>query len=211
MSSTYSTQTPQEEWYNFLTHALGAVLSGIGLIILLFSVSEYTWVHYTSVSIYGVSMIVLFSASSLYHYATDETLKRSFHKFDHISIYYLIAGTYTPISLILLEERNGWLLFSIVWSIALLGTFYKLFFTGRWKKLSLFIYLSMGWLIVFKIHHLYELADFTTLLYFGLGGLFYTVGAFFYAKHKIPYNHVIWHIFVLLGAFCHYMMVYQVV
>lgn len=211
MPQTYSFQSPKEEFYNFLTHGIGAVLSIVGLLILVFTVKDASFLSYFSVSLYGGSMILLFSASSIYHYVSDEGLKRGFRKLDHISIYYLIAGTYTPVSLLLLKEKNGFLLFGIVWTMAILGTFLKLFFIGKWEKLSLAIYLIMGWLIVFNIHNLWEVANFNTLLYLGLGGAFYSMGAFFYAKHSIPFNHVIWHIFVLLGAFFHYLMVLEVI
>ncbi len=211
MPQTYSFQSPKEEFYNFLTHGIGAVLSIVGLLILVFTVKDASFLSYFSVSLYGGSMILLFSASSIYHYVSDEGLKRGFRKLDHISIYYLIAGTYTPVSLLLLKEKNGFLLFGIVWTMAILGTFLKLFFIGKWEKLSLAIYLIMGWLIVFNIHNLWEVANFNTLLYLGLGGAFYSMGAFFYAKHSIAFNHVIWHIFVLLGAFFHYLMVLEVI
>lgn len=211
MPQTYSFQSPKEEFYNFLTHGIGAVLSIVGLLILVFTAKEASFLSYFSVSLYGGSMILLFSASSIYHYVSDEGLKRGFRKLDHISIYYLIAGTYTPVSLLLLKEKNGFLLFGIVWTMAILGTFLKLFFIGKWEKLSLAIYLIMGWLIVFNIHNLWEVANFNTLLYLGLGGAFYSMGAFFYAKHSITFNHVIWHIFVLLGAFFHYLMVLEVI
>lgn len=211
MPHTYSFQSPKEEYYNFLTHGIGAVLSVFGLLILVFTVKEASFLSYFSVFLYGGSMILLFSASSIYHYVTDEGLKRGFRKLDHISIYYLIAGTYTPVTLLLLREKNGFLIFGIVWTMAILGTFLKLFFIGKWEKLSLAIYLIMGWLIVFNIHNLWEVANFNTLLYLGLGGAFYSIGAFFYAKHSIPFNHVIWHVFVLLGAFFHYLMVLEVI
>ncbi len=211
MSQTYSFQSPKEEYYNFLTHGVGAVMSVFGLFFLIIKVNQPSFHNYFSVCLYGGSMILLFSASSIYHYVTDETLKRGLRKLDHISIYYLIAGTYTPVTLLLLQEKNGFLIFGIVWTMAILGTFLKLFYTGKWEKLSLAIYLIMGWLIVFNIHNLWEVANFNTLLYLGLGGLFYSIGAFFYAKHSIKYNHVIWHVFVLLGAFFHYLMVLEVI
>jgi hemolysin III len=144
----------------------------------------------------------------LYHFVDNPRWKKRLRILDHINIYYLIAGTYTPVALITLVNGNGWTLFYIVWAIAALGTGLKIFYTGRFEFISLLLYLLMGWLIVFDLKNL--LANSTnlglTLLF--LGGIFYSVGIIFYAIQRIPYNHFIWHLFVLAGAFCHWFFLY---
>ena len=149
----------------------------------------------------------MFSASALYHAAKTEKRKHYFRIVDHISIYLLIAGTYTPVLLLTLSDSKGWPLFYTVWGIAAFGVFLKLFFTGRFEVFSTLLYLVMGWLIVFDFSVLAERMDTNGLLFLFAGGLFYTVGIVFYAINKIPYNHVIWHVFVLAGAISHYFMI----
>lgn len=206
-----STQTPQEERWNVLTHCLGIPLGFFIFYYLWQGVTEPEFLDYLSIALYAGSFIVLFSASTLYHWVKSSALKKKFRILDHISIYYLIAGTYSPVVLLLLEGSKGELIFTIVWSIAIGGTLLKLFFIGKFEKISLLLYLLMGWLIVIDLPYLWEVASFKTLLYLGIGGLLYTIGAFFYAQHKIRFNHVIWHIFVLLAAISHCLMVIDVV
>ena len=196
-----------EERLNALSHGLGAVLGVVGLILLLVNCNS-TSLEIFSVMVYGVSIIILFLASSLYHSVTDEKKKHYFRIVDHISIYLLIAGTYTPVTLITLIDSRGWLLFGLVWGIALIGTILKLFFTGRFEMFSTLLYLVMGWLIVFDFSYLAEHLATNGLLFLFSGGLFYTLGIVFYAIHKIPYNHVIWHLFVLAGAISHFFMIF---
>ena len=136
-----------------------------------------------------------------------EKRKHYFRIIDHISIYLLIAGTYTPVLLITLEKSLGWPLFWTVWGIAAFGVILKLFFTGRFEIFSTLLYLVMGWLIVFDFTNLSEAIGSKGVLWFFAGGLFYTVGIIFYAIHRIPYNHVIWHLFVLGGAIGHFFMI----
>jgi hemolysin III len=155
-----------------------------------------------------MSIIVLFTASTLYHSVRDEKRKHYFRIVDHISIYMLIAGTYTPVLLITLEQSLGWPLFWTVWSIAAFGVILKLFFTGRFEIFSTLLYLVMGWLIVFDFANLSEAIGSKGVLWLFAGGLFYTVGIVFYAFERIPYNHVIWHLFVLAGATCHFFMMF---
>ena len=143
----------------------------------------------------------------MYHSFTDEKKKHYFRIVDHISIYLLIAGTYTPVLLITLEQSKGWLLFYIVWAIAAFGVILKLFYTGRFEAFSTILYLVMGWLIVFDFSTLNSLMPANGIVLLMAGGLAYTVGIVFYAVEKIPYNHVIWHLFVLAGAICHFFMV----
>ena len=201
-----SVQTKLEEQLNTFSHAIGAVLGIVGLILLVSKQADTPWSLF-SVLVYGLSIIVLFSASALYHAAKTEKRKHYFRIVDHISIYLLIAGTYTPVLLLTLSDSKGWLLFYTVWGIAAFGVFLKLFFTGRFEVFSTLLYLVMGWLIVFDFSVLAERMHTNGLLFLFAGGLFYTVGIVFYAINKIPYNHVIWHVFVLAGAICHYFMI----
>jgi hemolysin III len=160
------------------------------------------------VVVYGLSFIILFSASALYHSSKNENHKHYYRIVDHISIYLLIAGTYTPVTLITLSESRGWLLFGLVWGIAVFGVILKLFFTGRFEIFSTLLYLVMGWLIVFDFSYLVDHMATNGLLLLFSGGLFYTVGIVFYVVHKIPFNHLIWHLFVLAGAICHFFMIF---
>jgi len=201
------TQTHFEEQLNALSHGIGAVLGVVGLILLIIY-SNSSNLELFSVIVYGLSIIILFMASTLYHWVKNEDIKRYFRIVDHISIYLLIAGTYTPATLITLSESRGWLLFGLVWGIAVFGIVLKLFFTGRFEIFSTLLYLVMGWLVVLDFSALAETMATNGLLLLYAGGLFYTVGIVFYAIHKIPYNHVIWHLFVLGGAICHFFMIF---
>src|SRR5690606_31708435 len=161
----------------------------------------------SSVTVYCLSLVLLFSASTAYHSTESPKRKKRLRILDHISTYYLIAGTYTPVCLSLLPGSKGWLLFYLVWGIALLGTFLKLFYTGRFEAFSLILYGVMGWLIVIDLPYLTKNLSTSGLTYLALGGAFYTIGILFYALKKIPFNHLIWHIFVLAGAASHWMLI----
>lgn len=200
-------QTPLEEQLNAWSHGVGAVLGVVGLVLLIMYCDSST-LEIFSVSVYGVSIIILFLASTLYHAIKNESKKHIFRIIDHISIYLLIAGSYTPVTLITLSDSRGWLLFWLVWGIAALGLILKLFFTGRFEIFSTLLYLVMGWLIVFDFSALANNMETNGLWLLFLGGLFYTVGIVFYAINKIPYNHVIWHLFVLGGAISHFFMIF---
>ena len=200
-------QTKLEEQLNAISHGIGALLGIAGLILLIvFNTNKTDWSLF-SVIVYGISIIVLFTASTLYHSIRGERRKHYFRIIDHISIYFLIAGTYTPVLLITLEQSLGWTLFWVVWGIAAFGVILKLFFTGRFGVFSTLLYLVMGWLIVFDFSNLAEAVGSSGVLWFFAGGMSYTVGIIFYAFERIPYNHVIWHVFVLSGAICHFFMV----
>ncbi|MEP1488110.1 MAG: hemolysin III family protein [Algibacter sp.] len=201
-------QSPFEEKLNAISHGLGAVLGIAGLVLLIVFDSNKTDWSLFSVIVYGVSIIILFTASTLYHSVKDEKKKHIFRIIDHISIYGLIAGTYTPVLLITLSESKGWLLFWIVWGIAAFGVILKLFFTGRLELFSTLLYLVMGWLIVFDFTNLSDAIGSNGILMLFCGGISYTVGILFYAIHKIPYHHVIWHVFVLTGACFHFFMIF---
>ena len=205
-----SLQSKEEEKLNVLTHGIGAIGGCIGLVML--------GLHYSSNStsvlallIYGISVIFLFSASTLYHYASKKDLKQKLRIVDHISIYILIAGTYTPVCLSVLKDSLGHEILFAVWGITIIGLVLKLFFTGKYEKISLLLYLVMGWLIVLDFSTFVENTKPHALIYLILGGLFYTLGIVFYVMRKLKYHHVIWHVFVLFGALCHYLMIYEIV
>jgi len=202
------TQTPFEEKLNALTHGVGALFGVIALVLLILHNSNKTDWSLFSVIVYGLSIIILFTASTCYHAVTNKRHKHLFRIIDHISIYLLIAGTYTPVLLISLTNSKGWPLFYTVWGIAAFGVVLKLFFTGKFEVFSTLLYLAMGWLIVFDFSNLSDTIGSSGILMLFAGGLAYTVGIIFYAIQKIPFNHVIWHIFVLLGAVFHFIMVY---
>jgi hemolysin III len=197
----------REEFWNTLTHALGALLGIAGLVILLVKNGHKTPYSTMSVYFYGISIIILFTASAVYHAVRGAKWKRIMRKADHISIYILIAGTYTPVALISLIGYSGWIIFWTVWIIAILGGLMKLFYTGKFEWLSLLLYLVMGWLIVFDIRTVVEVQSTLGLVLLGAGGACYTLGTVFYAVNKIPFNHAIWHIFVLAGAVFHYFFI----
>lgn len=201
-------QTKFEEKLNAISHGIGALLGITGLVLLIvFNTNKTEWSLF-SVIVYGISIIILFTASTLYHAMKGEKRKHYFRIIDHISIYVLIAGTYTPVLLITLEQSLGWTLFWTVWGIAAFGVILKLFFTGRFEIFSTSLYLIMGWLIVFDYANLSEAVGSNGVLWLFAGGMFYTVGIIFYAFQRIPYNHVIWHMFVLAGAIGHFFMVF---
>ncbi|WP_299779444.1 hemolysin III family protein [uncultured Formosa sp.] len=201
-------QSPLEERLNTITHAFGALLGIIGLGFLLYYNEQKTAWTIFSVVIYGISIIVLFSASALYHSVTKDTHKHYLRILDHISIYLLIAGTYSPVLLITLKDSLGWNLFWTVWGIAAFGFILKLFFTGKFELFSTLLYLIMGWLIVFDFSNLVQNIGSQGVSLLIAGGVFYTVGIVFFIVNKIPYNHVIWHLFVLAGAICHFFMIF---
>ncbi|WP_458626813.1 PAQR family membrane homeostasis protein TrhA [Winogradskyella sp. PC D3.3] len=201
-------QTQLEEQLNAWTHGFGALLGIVALVLLILKADSVTPWSLFSVIVYGLSVVILFSASTFYHAVEGEKRKHYFRIVDHVSIYLLIAGTYTPVLLILLTDSLGWLLFWIVWGIAAFGVILKLFFTGRFEVFSTLLYLVMGWLIVFDFSNVSEALGPNGVLWLFAGGLFYTIGIIFYVIQKIPYNHVIWHLFVLGGAICHFFMIY---
>ncbi|WP_405206060.1 hemolysin III family protein [Aquimarina sp. LLG6339-5] len=204
-------QSATEERWNWLTHAVGFIFSFSGMILLLFNNTYKTSYSTFSVLIYSIALMILYFSSSAYHYTNDIILKNRFRVLDHISIYLLIAGTYTPITLIALLNSKGLLLFTLVWSLAGFGAILKLFFTGRFEIISVMLYLVMGWLIVFDISTLTNIVGSTGIAYLIYGGLAYTVGIFFYAFKKLYFNHVIWHLFVLAGSVFHYIFILRYV
>ena len=200
---------PLEEKINVLTHAFGLFLSIIALILLIMkaSLSGTDW-HIISFSIYGASLIILYAASTFFHNAKNFNTRRRLNIFDHASIYILIAGTYTPFTLVILNGTIGWILFGITWGIALTGIILKLFYTGKYDKVSTIAYVLMGWIIVFAFKPLLDSFSLEGIVWLVLGGIAYTIGAIFYSANKLRFNHAIFHIFVLIGSFCHFISIF---
>lgn len=207
-----SSYSEKEERLNVLTHGFGLLLSVVALFLLIekASKSESNLVIISSV-IYGLSLIILYTASTFYHAAKDPDKRYKLNIFDHASIYVLIAGTYTPFTLVTLEGWVGWTIFGISWGLALIGIILKLFYTGKYDRVSTIAYVLMGWLILFAINPLIASLSSKGLFWLFAGGVFYTTGAVLYSIKSIKYNHVIFHIFVLAGSFSHFMAVYYYV
>ena len=195
----------REEKLNIISHAIGFLLSIIALVLLLMRATAFgnVW-HIVSVSIFGLSLIVLYAASTLYHSAKQQELRNRLKIVDHSAIYFLIAGTYTPFTLITLNSTKGWLIFGISWGMALIGIILKLFFTGKYKSISTLLYVLMGWMIVFAIKPLMDSLPLDGLYWLLAGGVAYTIGAVLYSIKKIKFNHAIFHVLVLIGSFCHF-------
>jgi len=209
MSELNHKYSEKEEKLNVITHGFGLVMGIVALPFLIYkSLSFDGFWKPASLLIYGVSIIVLYAASTVYHSAKTPKLRRRLNIFDHAAIYVLIAGTYTPFTLITLEGKTGWIIFGLTWFFALTGIILKLFFTGKFDKLSTIMYLLMGWQIVFAINPLLENLSTEGLFWLFSGGVFYTLGAILYSIKKIPYNHAIFHVFVLLGSISHFISVY---
>lgn len=198
-----------EEIANSVTHGIGAMLSvaGLTLLVTYAAIQGDTW-RVVSFSIYGGSMILLFLMSTLYHSFQNEKVKQVFKLLDHCAIYLLIAGTYTPFLLVTLRGTTGWILFAIIWLLAFTGIIFKLAFRHRFKKLSLLTYVAMGWLALFVGQELTRSLSAGGMAWLISGGLAYTLGVLFYVWKKLPYNHAIWHLFVLAGSLCHYTTIF---
>jgi hemolysin III len=199
----------KEEQINVATHAFGFILSVFATIALILKavINGNSW-QIISFSVFGLSMMTLYIASTLYHRETVEKTRNKLKIFDHAAIYVLIAGTYTPFTLVTLHGSKGWWIFSISWIFALIGIGLKLFFTGRFTVISTLMYVLMGWMIVFAIKPLIAILPSAGLYWLIAGGIAYTIGAVLYAIKKIPFNHAIFHLFVLAGTFCHFMAIY---
>ncbi len=200
---------PKEEKFNVISHAVGLVLSIIALVLLVVYSSIYgSALHIVSFAIYGASLIILYSASTFYHYVQSPKLRHRLNIFDHSAIYVLIAGTYTPFTLVVLKGWVGWTIFGVSWGLEIAGIILKLFFTGKYDKISTFAYVLMGWVVIFAIKPLVYNLPFEGLMWLLAGGIFYTVGAILYSIKKLKFNHAIFHIFVLLGSFSHFIAVF---
>lgn len=199
---------PLEEQLNAWSHALGAGLAVIGAVFLLIKGSSLPLAQWIGLLVYALSLVLLFSSSTLYHFAKTQEKRHWYKKLDHTAIYYLIAGTYTPFLSIAIPTAKAIYLLIALWIIALIGTLFKLVFIHRFQKISLAAYLVMGWLAVLVVDDMREFlgSDALNLLIFG--GAAYTIGALFYALKKVRYTHAIWHLFVLLGAGSHFFAIY---
>ncbi|APA65373.1 PAQR family membrane homeostasis protein TrhA [Maribacter sp. 1_2014MBL_MicDiv] len=204
----YLNSLEKEEKFNTISHSVGAVLAMVGMIVLINANSHESVYATFAIIIYSISLISMLTVSTIYHAVENRIWKLKTRILDHINIYYLIAGTYTPVALITLISDNGWLIFGTVWGIAAVGTILKLFFTGKFEIISLLLYLAMGWLIVFDFQNLVDKTSESGINLLMLGGAFYTIGIIFYAVRRIPYNHFIWHLFVLCGAISHWFFIY---
>src|SRR5690606_16247916 len=197
-----------DEIANALTHGLGAAvaLAAGAVLITLAAIYGDGW-QLAGAIVFSVALLLLYTASTLYHAIQHPVAKGRLKVFDHCAIYLLIAGAYTPFPLIALRGPWGWGLFAAIWTLALAGVVFKLFFTGRFKLLSTLIYVAMGWLVLVAIKPVLAALDAWTFGWLVAGGLFYTLGTVFYHRESIPYSHAIWHLFCIAGSACHYVAV----
>ncbi|TNY28244.1 hemolysin III, partial [Thermomonas haemolytica] len=193
---------------NALTHGVGAAaaLAGGAVLITLVAIHGDGW-QLAGAIIFGVALLLLYTASTLYHAISHPVAKGRLKVFDHCAIYLLIAGTYTPFTLVGLRGAVGWWLFGAIWALALAGVVFKLFYTGRFRRLSTLIYLAMGWLVVVAAGPLLRALDTATLGWLLAGGVAYTLGTLFYLRPRMRWSHAIWHGFVIAGSVCHYISV----
>ena len=206
MASQYSIA---EEIANSVSHGLGALLSVAGLTLLVFYATlEHDVMRITSFAIYGTTLVLLFLSSTLYHALVAPKAKQIFKLLDHCAIYLLIAGTYTPLMLITLNGTLGYLMLSLVWLLACAGIIYKVVSKNHNKVLSISSYLGLGLISLFCIQQLYNALQGNGLWWLCLGGGFYAIGTIFYVNRNIPFNHAIWHLFVLAGAICHFFLMW---
>ncbi len=198
-----------EERINVITHAIGFVMSiaALTLLVVFASLKGTVW-HIVSFAIYGASLVILYFASTVFHLSENQKVRNHLNIFDHAAIFLLIAGTYTPFALVTLHGPWGWTIFGIVWGLAIAGIVLKLFYTGRFNTLSTLMYIAMGWLIVIAIKPLIAALPFEGLMWLLAGGLSYSVGAVFFLIDKLPYNHAIFHVFVVAGSACHFVAVF---
>lgn len=197
-----------EEIANSVTHGIGAALAVAGLAVLVVLAAIYgdAW-RVVSFTIYGSSLIILYMASTLYHSVQHPKTKKVLRTFDHTSIYVLIAGTYTPFLLIAVRDALGWILLAVVWTMAVVGIIWKIFFLGRFEVMATLMYIFMGWMGVIAFRQMLVNVPQLGVRMLFAGGIVYTLGVIFYAWEKLPYNHAIWHLFVLGGSICHFFAV----
>jgi hemolysin III len=198
-------QTIGEEIANSITHGIGVALSIAGLVLLVVFSSLHgdTW-RVVTFSIYGATLIILYLSSTLYHSFRNPKIKSFFRLMDHISIYLLIAGTYTPITLTVMRGPWGWTLFGLIWAMAIAGIITKFFIMNKLKILSVVFYIAMGWLVIIAIKPMFVMAPTGLIIWIVIGGLCYTFGVIFYALKKMPYSHAVWHLFVMGGSISHF-------
>jgi len=209
---TYRQLNSGEEIINSITHGIGALLSIAALVVLIVVAGKHgdVW-HLVSFSIYGFTLILLYLSSTLYHSFSNPKIKNLFARFDHVSIFLLIAGTYTPILLTSLRGAWGWTLFAIIWTVALVGAVIRSIYLHRFRKLMVAIYLIMGWMFVLAGKQIYLSLPMESLTFLVLGGIAYSVGVIFYMWRNLPYSHGIWHLFVLTGSVLHFFAIYHII
>ena len=204
---------PREEFASALTHGVGAAAAlAAGAVLIALAARNGNGWQLTAAIVFGICLLLLYVASTLYHATAHPVAKTRLKVFDHCAIYLLIAGTYTPFTLIGLRGTLGWSLFAAIWTLALAGVVFKLWLlakasTGRFKLLSTLIYVAMGWMVIVAIKPVMAALDDWTLGWLIAGGLFYTLGTFFYHRESIRYSHAIWHLFCIAGSTCHYIAV----
>ena len=200
-----------EEVANTITHGLGLLLSLVGVPLLILGAWAQEEGPLVEVSIFGATLVLTYLASTLYHLVRRPVWKRVLRVLDHVCIYLLIAGTYTPFVLAFFSEGTMLTLLYVIWGLALAGTVFKIFFTGRFPILSTGLYVAMGWMSILAIESLIVTLPGGCLMWLLAGGLFYTGGVVFFAWQRLPYNHAVWHVFVLAGSACHYLAVMRYV
>jgi hemolysin III len=199
---------PVEEIANCVTHGVGLALSVVGMVALVALAGFYGGaLHVVSSSVYGASLVILYLASTLYHGARSPRAKQIFQVVDHCCIYLLIAGTYTPFTLVTLRGGWGWTLFGLVWGLALAGIIFRIIFGTKYKPVTIASYVLLGWLCVIAVKPILATVPLGALAWIAAGGLAYTSGIVFFASKRIPHNHAIWHVFVLTGSICHFIAV----
>ncbi|QCR33054.1 hemolysin III family protein [Lysinibacillus sp. SGAir0095] len=207
LTAVQSSYSKKEELLNSISHGIGAILSIPATLLLVQKARvEGSSIEFVSYLIFGISMFCLYAASTMYH--AWPTHKSFLKKLDHSSIFLMIAGTYTPVALIAIGGKSGWIIFSIEWGLALIGIVFKMYFVHRFQRLSLLVYLGMGWLAIVFYKQMLEFITMNGFLLLLAGGISYTIGTYFYKNKKIPYNHAIWHVFVMGGSLFMYLTVY---
>ena len=211
-AKTYRQLSKGEEIANSITHGIGALLSIVALVILIIVAGRHDdiW-HLVSFSIYGSTLVLLYLSSTLYHSFTNPRIKNLFARFDHVSIFLLIAGTYTPILLTSIRGVWVWTLFGIIWSVALVGSIIRSIYLYRFRKLMVAVYVLMGWMAILAGKQIYLNLPSISLIFLILGGIAYSVGVIFYMWRKLPYSHGIWHLFVLAGSVLHFFAIYLII
>lgn len=201
----------REEIANAITHGLGVLLSvAVTSILLVFAVWKGTAVHIVSFAVFGGTMLVLYTASTLVHAFPQGRVKDLFEIMDHAAIYLFIAGTYTPIVLVVVGGALGWTLFGVVWGLAVFGVVFKVFFTKKFVVLSTLGYVAMGWLITFAFQDIMANMPPAGIQLLVAGGIIYTLGSIFYVWRSFPFHHAVWHLFVLAGSVLHFLMMFYV-
>lgn len=200
--------TPTEELVNSLTHGVGLLFGLIAVPWLIYTASTGSWNNFLGATVFGFSFVLIYAASTLYHSFQHPRLKHHFRIFDHVAIYVMIAGSYTPFVLIYVNNFTGFTILTILWTLTLIGLFFKVFYVGRFEKLSVGIYVLMGWMLVFGARSFLENLPVYAIVPIVIGGLLYTTGVIFYRWESLRYHHAIWHLFVLGGSLSHFTAVY---